>query len=205
MQTIAIIENMQRENLPLFDEMEAISKLLEKDKLHIVAKKVSKDIGYIKNRMRAIKIIKKHKITDRNMRLKDIFDVENIKSKDKIKETLSVANLSKNDKDESNDNTNESKDKIKETLSVANLSKNDTKKQLKEEEKNNSSNDGLIEEKINTKDIIEENKLVNDEKELILFFDEIKNTDFKISILTNGEVVMRGNKLSFNKIMEKLK
>jgi ParB family chromosome partitioning protein len=190
MQTISIIENMQREDLSLYDESFAINELKKMNTDFNIAKKINKSLTYVKKRIKAIKIIEEKDLPKEIFNLNDILEygklpIKNNLNKTENKEDLSIKDLNETESSDTNEPNNDNSSD--------------------EPNNDNSSDDGLIKEKMNTKDIIEKDKLVNDEKELILFFDEIKNTDFKITNLTNGEVIMRGNKLSFKKIMEKLK
>ena len=220
MAEIAIIENLQREDLTLFDEIEAISKLKIK-KPHDIAKVLNKSLSYIKRRITAFELIRKWDIRDRSLTLTEILDYrqnddlnnteikENLSHNDlnntEIKENLShndnVSN-SLNENLKSIDNKNDSKlnnDIMSdEEINPKDIDKIEKKNSTKKEDKKKDFEDIINNEAVNN-NIVLDKKMLEEEKELQQQF---KNLGFEVVFLISGEVLIKGNKLSLNKLLD---
>lgn len=192
---LSILDNLHRENLGMYDEVMSIFALSKQGKAPFIAKKINKSLTWVKNRLSAYKIIQDKKITakdilDKNLTLKNILDMSD--NRNKIKKTLSNVSLNKT---EDNGSKNISMEEMEKQATK------DEKKYLKKISKENKNND-LIEQKINKNDIVNEEKLINEEKELVNFFSNYKGDDnMTVTVMTNGELAIRGSRLIFNEIM----
>lgn len=220
---IAIVENLQREDLSLWDEIEAFNTMLNiHKKPHIVAKKLSLGLEYIKKRLKAFELIKKYNLTDKNMLLSEILATD----KKVIKENLSLKDLNETEKEATNgtyENLSiEQKAEKEEKKHNNQLNKKNEKEQKKDlndevvnqeplidadikETKNNKNidddsynNNGLI-EKPKKSEIVADEKILKEEKEIIKFY---QDKGLKVTILTTGEVFVQGSKIIFQGIMK---
>ena len=206
MAEIAIIENLQREDLTLFDEIEAISKLKIK-KPHDIAKVLNKSLSYIKRRITAFELIRKWDIRDRSLTLTEILDyrqnddLNNTEIKENLSHNDNVSN-SLNENLKSIDNKNDSKlnnDIMSdEEINPKDIDKIEKKNSTKKEDKKKDFEDIINNEAVNN-NIVLDKKMLEEEKELQQQF---KNLGFEVVFLISGEVLIKGNKLSLNKLLD---
>ncbi len=185
LERLAIIENLQREDLNIFDESEAIGKLVQKNSIRTVATMLNKSKGYIADR----NIISKIPNLD-----KDYAKEHSLKHKDLIK--LSQLGLDEYKSVRQADSINyDNSDQINEVKPKFKKPKTDLSKHISTQNKNQQTmlNDGKIEKYKLTNEDIETKKQYSDNGFLILF--------------SNDEIAIKGNKKAFDvyAILEMLK